>query len=273
MSSSQHFCCAVHFLRGGAGFGTPVHDVKCLQIALSGCNPGKSANEEGLVQVYGLPFNVKPPEAYQARKLHPVVGKLSGLYLSADSGPHEAERGPKRRAMFGGLETCKELPGFNLNPHKQHRAKKDEYLSSLNVMGCDSFAFMVSLVNGLENQSINRRSLDHLVEKKKDHPKLHKELCKGRVWKCGRCFCSTPLMRSLDRFGIFGRRGGDVRLTTSCTTNDCFLLGGLPGGQHFLVGIKTARGDESPAGNKHPPPAVIPLDDIALCRRHSIPPK
>lgn len=196
------FIFSVHFLRGGAGFGTPVHAVKCLQIALSGCNPGESANEEGLVQGYGLSFNIKLPEADQARKLHLVVGKLSGLHLAADRGPHEANKhGPKCRAMFGGLETCEELAGVNLNPHKQNRSKKEWYLGSLNVMGCDSFAFTVTLLNELENQSINRWSLERLVEKQANHPRLHKESCKGRVWTCGRCFCSTPLKRSFDRFG------------------------------------------------------------------------
>lgn len=146
------------------GFGTPVHAVKSLQIALSDCNPGESANEEGLVEGYGLPFNIKPPEAGQGRKPHPVIGEVAGLYLSPD-GPHETNHGPKCREMFGGLKTCDELAGVNLNPHEQNHAKEKKYLRALNVMGCDSFAFMVTLVNDLENQAISHRSLDRLVEK------------------------------------------------------------------------------------------------------------
>lgn len=190
----------MHILRGGAGFGTPIHAVKCLQIALSGCNPGDSANQEGLVQGYGLPFNIKPPADAQVRKPHPLIGKLAGLYLSPD-GPHETNHGPHCRALFGGLKTCDELAGVNLNPHEQNHAKKKKFLRSLNVMGCDSFAFMVTLVNELENQAINRRSMDRLVGNAIGHPKRHHVACKLRMWTCGRCFCSTPLMRSFDRFG------------------------------------------------------------------------
>ena len=174
--------------------------MKCLQIALSGCDPGESADEEGLVGGYGLPFNIKPPEAEQVRRPHPVVGEVAGLYLSPD-GPHETNHGRKCRAMFGGLKTCDELAGVNLNPHQQNHAKKKRYLRSLNVMGCDSFAFMVTLVNELENQYINRRSLDRLVLKPPNHPKTQLDACQHYVWNCGRCFCSTPLMRSFDRFG------------------------------------------------------------------------
>ncbi|CAM9321313.1 unnamed protein product [Laminaria digitata] len=187
---------AVRFLRGGAGFGTPIHSVKCLQIALSGCNPGESANDEGLVQGYGLPFNIKPPEPSQVRKPHPVVGEVAGMHLSSD-GPREANHGHECRAMFGGLETCDELASVNLNPHGHNRAK-ERYLHSLNGMGCDSFAFTATLVNELENECINRRSVDRLVEKQAG---LHGVSCKTRVWKCGRCFCASPLMRYFDRFG------------------------------------------------------------------------
>lgn len=174
--------------------------MKCLQIALSGCNPGESANEEGLVVGYGLPFNIKPPEEGQGRKPHPVIGEVAGMHLSPD-GPHEKNQGPACRAMFGGLKTCDELAGVNLSPHEQNHAKKKRHLRSLNIMGCDSFAFMVTLVNEFENQSINHRSLDRLVEKLPGHSKTIEGNCKSAMWHCGRCFCSTPLMRSFDRFG------------------------------------------------------------------------
>ena len=150
---------AVAFLRGGTGCGTPVHAVKCLQIALSGCNPGESATEEGFVKGYGLPFNINPPTDSRVRKPHPVIGKSAGLYLSPD-GPHETNHGKQCQDLFGGMSTCDELAGVNLNPHEQNHAKKKKYLSSLNMMSSDSFAFMVTLMNELENQAINRRAVD-----------------------------------------------------------------------------------------------------------------
>ena len=38
-------------------------------------------------------------------------------------------------------------------------------------MGCDSLAFTVTLVNGLENQYIDRRSVNRLVLKPPNSPK------------------------------------------------------------------------------------------------------
>ncbi|CAN0346172.1 unnamed protein product, partial [Scytosiphon promiscuus] len=43
--------------------------------------------------------------------------------------------------------------------------------------------------------------LDRLVEKPPRHSKKTENACQGFMWTCGRCFCSTPLMRSFDRFG------------------------------------------------------------------------
>ena len=68
-------------------------------------------------------------------------------------------------------------------------------------MGCDSFAFMVTLVNEVENQAINRRTVDRLVEKVAGHPQDHLVGCQMDVWDCGRCFRRVPLMRSFGRFG------------------------------------------------------------------------
>ena len=144
----------VRALRAGVGFGTPVHAVKCLQIALSGYNPGESASEEGLVEGYDLPFNIKPPVKPLVRQPHPLLGKCAGLYLSPD-GPHESNHSEECKSLFGGLKTCRELASVNLNPHERNHSKKKTFLRSLNVMGCDSFAFMVTLVNELENQAIN----------------------------------------------------------------------------------------------------------------------
>ena len=50
--------------------------------------------------------------------------------------------------------------GVNLNSHEQNHTKNKKYASSLKMMACDSFAFfMVTLVNELKNQAINRRTI------------------------------------------------------------------------------------------------------------------
>lgn len=69
----------------------------------------------------------------------------------------------------------------------------------MNMMISDSFAFMVALVHELENQVINRRAVDRLVEEVEGHKRRMNY--KSHLWNCERCFCATPLMRSFDRFG------------------------------------------------------------------------
>ena len=111
-------------LRGGAGFyGTPFHAVKCLQIALSGYNPGESASEEGLVEGYGLPFNIQSPSNPHVRQPHPVLGECAGLHLSPD-GPHESNHSDECKNLFCGLKTCRELASVDFNPHGQNASKK-----------------------------------------------------------------------------------------------------------------------------------------------------
>ena len=56
----------------------------------------------------------------------------------------------------------------NLNLHEQNHTKKKNYVTSLKMMACDSFAFM-TLVNELENQAINRRTIHGLVGKVARH--------------------------------------------------------------------------------------------------------
>ncbi|CAM9879343.1 unnamed protein product, partial [Sphacelaria rigidula] len=71
---------AVRILRGEAGFGIPLHAVRCSEIALSGFNSGEKASEEGLVKGYGLPFNIKPPANARIRQPRPFIRKCAGLF-------------------------------------------------------------------------------------------------------------------------------------------------------------------------------------------------
>lgn len=78
------------------------------------------------------------------------------MHLLSD-GAHEPNRGPASRPMFGGLETFDELENLNFNPQEQNRVRSKGILRSLNVLGYDSLAFVVALVNECDNQSINNR--------------------------------------------------------------------------------------------------------------------
>lgn len=110
--------CAVHIPCVGAGCGTPIYVVKCLQVGLASCNPGNSVSEGGLVQSHILPFYIKPARNTQVRRRRPLLGLLAGLYISLH-GAHEMNYGPRRRATFGGITTCDALVDANLNPHGQ----------------------------------------------------------------------------------------------------------------------------------------------------------
>ncbi|CAM9232923.1 unnamed protein product [Laminaria digitata] len=69
-------------------------------------------------------------------------------------------------------------------------------------MQFDRFAFAVSLVNEVENEAINRKSLGQMVGRFRGHSVAERiKVCQAEVWFCGRCFCSKPLLRSFDRFG------------------------------------------------------------------------
>ncbi|CAM9182777.1 unnamed protein product [Sphacelaria rigidula] len=60
---------------------------------------------------------------------------------------------------------------------------------------------MVTLESVLENQAINSRKADHLLDRVVGHAKGNLVGCKMDMWDCGRCSCRTPLLRFFDRFG------------------------------------------------------------------------
>ena len=69
----------------------------------------------------------------------------------------------------------------NLNSHEQNHTKKKNYVTSLKMMACDSFAFfVVTFVNELENQAINRSTIHGLVGKVAGHLRRMKFKNKGK---------------------------------------------------------------------------------------------
>lgn len=111
---------AVRILRDGAEFGTLIHAVTCMQIALSRCNPKENASEEGSVIGYDFPLNLKPPVNRQVRKRRPPLKKCVGLY-STPHLPVKTKHGPQNIGLFGETRTCGELVGVNLSLHEQDR--------------------------------------------------------------------------------------------------------------------------------------------------------
>ena len=71
--------------------------------------------------------------------------------------------------------------GVNLNSHEHNHTKNKKYASSLKMMACDSFAFfVVTFVNELENQAINRSTIHGLVGKVAGHLRRMKFKNKGK---------------------------------------------------------------------------------------------
>lgn len=190
-------------LRSGAAFGAAVYRPKAVQVWLANGNPGLSANREGKVDGFDISFNITPPEDRSqstTRVPHPYNGVMEGPYFGPDA-LHDFNHGQACRQKYGGLSSCSQLDGVNLNAHEQNHAKKKKYLSMLNTMGFDRFTFTVTLVNELENEEINRRSLIAEVKNMTDHPHTRLEACTSHLYWLGRCWCDKPLLRWHDRFG------------------------------------------------------------------------
>lgn len=196
-------CCPVRALRSGAAFGAAVHCPKFLQIWCSNVNPGESADSEGKVAGFSVCFNIvwKEPEGTPSGRVpHPYEGEDAGPYFAPDH-VHDCNHGADCRRKYGELATCCQLAGVNCNVHEQNHQKKRNFLAMLNTMGFDRFSFMVTLVNEVENEVINRRSLEQLVDLARGHESARSTVCKAEIWLTGRCCCDKPLQLWYDQFG------------------------------------------------------------------------
>ena len=126
------------------------------------------------------------------RQPHPYNGDTDGPYYAPDAA-REVSHGVDCRRKYGGLDSCAQLAGVKL---KLDDSRKNRYLRMLNVMQFDRFAFTVTLVNEVENEAINRRSLERMVGRFRGHPVERIKVCQAEIWFCGRCFCSCLLYTS-----------------------------------------------------------------------------
>ena len=131
---------------------------------------------------------------------HPYLGVASGIFLGPD-GPHEKNHNPQCTRNHSGLTTCSEIAGVNLNPHEQDHAKKHVYLRSINTMAFPNFTYALRVINELQNEGINKRTLLRQLRCFETHPVTTFGSCHKSLWHCGRCFCSKPTMRVFDSFG------------------------------------------------------------------------
>lgn len=178
----------------------PEHSVKALQIALSGDCLGGGLDELGRLRGYSISFHFRRNRRTSLDEYGHFFGeKRAGVWLGPD-GPHEGNHQGPCQDKYGGLSKCKAITGVNGNPHEQNHSKKTKYLPSVTGMGFDVFTFNITLINELENTSINRRMCDLAVGRSANHSR-HDVSCLVQVWVCGRCFCKSPLMRSFNELG------------------------------------------------------------------------
>ncbi|CAN0029577.1 unnamed protein product [Ectocarpus sp. 4 AP-2014] len=78
---------------------------------------------------------------------------------------------------------------------------KKKFLGIINTMGFDRFSFMVTLVNEIENEAINHRTVQVLVDSVRQHRSSRLAVCQVEVWLTGRCCCEKPLQLRYDQFG------------------------------------------------------------------------
>lgn len=186
-------------VRAGVGFGVAEHSVKALQMALSQDSLGGGVDEDGRVPGYSISFNFKRNRSF-GEVGHFYAGQRVGLWLGPD-GPHERNHQGPCQAKYGGLTRCPQLAGVDCGVDVYGRSKKPKDTSGVSGMGLDALIFDVTLVNELDNADINRELCNLAVTRAIEHPHDRLHACCSEVWICGRCFCSSPLMRSFDKSG------------------------------------------------------------------------
>ena len=184
-------------IRCGIGGGDGVFSMKALQIALSvDVVPHKSA-EDGLVAGYSA---IWQDTSFANSNLRHFRLWSTGMFVGPD-GPHEKNHSEKCQRAYSGFSGCLEIAGVNLNPHEQDHSKKPIYFRSINTMNFPNFTFALRVINERQNQGYNRQTLDTLLATVEEHPIGRISSCEEALWRCGRCFCTNPVMRVFDCLG------------------------------------------------------------------------
>ena len=106
-------------VRSGACFGATVHRGKALQIQVAHHQPGKSADINGIVEEYSLSFDIQPLQenpAATVRRTH-ALGSNVEPYYGPDT-MHDCNHGDDYHRKYGGIDSCAQLSGVNLNAHE-----------------------------------------------------------------------------------------------------------------------------------------------------------
>ena len=64
-----------------------------------------------------------------------------------------------------------------------------------------NFTYSLRVVNEVQNEEYNRKTMSNLLGRVTAHPQDTIVDCLNHLWVCGRCLCRKPLMRVFDQFG------------------------------------------------------------------------
>lgn len=130
----------------------------------------------------------------------PYTGRGIGLTVGPDR-IHEINHNEKCRRAHSGLSGCFDIAGVNLTPHEQDHSKKPVHFRSVNTMNFPNFTYSLRVINEIQNEQYNKRTLGRLLEAIDGHPEGRVSACREALWTCGRCFCANPVVRVFDCFG------------------------------------------------------------------------
>lgn len=187
---SEHICSSAHVYPVS---GPPALCRPHAVAALLGLAGSRSEPEGSLFGSGGL-FSLRG-EGLAAGRLSPS-GLTDLKLLRARGCPRVSALAQQKQ--LSGLSSCLECIGVNLSHHGQSHAKK-KHLPRICKMRFDPLTFTVTLINDLQNWSINRQSCKLAVRRSVGHSGPA-SLYTTAVWIFGRCLCATLLVRSFDEF-------------------------------------------------------------------------
>ena len=133
------------------------------------------------------------------------VGEGEGGGGEEHHNEEDNDHDPGCRIKYGGLAECPDIAGVNLTPHLgrggELSPENPECLPSVSSMELPNFTYSVRVMNELENGRRNRLYLGQLLGSVPGHAPGGSAACLSALWSCGRCFCSSPVMRVFDCFG------------------------------------------------------------------------
>lgn len=196
---------------------------KAVQIWASHGNPSlRASKEDKQVEGFDISFNLGLPEDRPQTSMVRVPRRAHAGTVEGPCSGHEGTRDDddddddcrsdhgggdvKRRRKFAdylshGIRNV-DTNGQQPKNHAKLKNKKLSYV--LSELDFDRSAFVGTLMNEIENEKINRRSLNAMVKDVDGHPHAAltaSTVCQKHIFMFGRCWCDKPLLQWYDQSG------------------------------------------------------------------------